>query len=220
MRTLYIIGAVLAAIVVGAVFIVASTGLIKIPVITSVFGFDKAPDLGIQTDPALFSGLLTRQGVTLTDHASNYCLKCDITYSNPGLMEASLTSSELSSYLQATNNEKGPLKGIQVRLGDNNQAEMAAYADLREHGYDFSGPVYAAGRIEKAGTGSIRLDVQSAKAGLVPIPEGYRKSAEEALEDTINDQLQKMPGLRIDALDIENGRLNFNGNFPKTASAR
>ncbi len=220
MKALQSIGIIVVILLFIVLVVVASTGLIKIPLITPVFGFDKAPDLGVKTDTENFNNMLLRENVILTDPVSNYCLTCEITYSNSGPMDITVSSTELSSYLQATNNEKGPLKDIQVKLGDANQAELAAYADLREFGYDFSGPVYSAGQIEKDGSNRLRLDITRAKVGLVPVPKDYAEKGEKALEDEINDQLASMPGLRIDSLSIDDGSLRFVGNFPKQASAK
>jgi hypothetical protein len=130
-------------------------------------------------------------------------------------MEISLSSSQLSSYLQATNNE-GPMKDIQVRLGSNNQAEMSAYIDLKEFGYDFKGPVYAQGTFAKASDNSIRVDVSSAKVGILPVPEGTAKKGQQELESLINSHLSKMGGLNIESLEVEDGNLNFKGDFPRT----
>ena len=46
MKTINIIGIVLVALLLIVLLVVASTGLIKIPVLTSIVGADHAPDLG------------------------------------------------------------------------------------------------------------------------------------------------------------------------------
>ncbi len=220
MKAINIIGIVLVGFILVALIVVASTGLIRIPILSSLLGADRAPDLGVKTDPVLFERMLNREGITLTDPHENYCLDCEITYSNPGPMDIYVSSAELSSYLQATNNEKGPLKDIQVKLGSNNEAELGAYVDLKDRGVNFAGPVYAKGTIEKGGSTTIRINVEKAKIGLVPVPERYVDQGENELEDIINDQLAKMPGLDIETLDIDDGVLHFKGDFPKTASAQ
>ncbi len=219
MKTINIIGIVLVALLLIVLLVVASTGLIKIPVLTSIVGADHAPDLGVKSDPGLFESMLEGGGITLTDPSGNYCLDCDIKYSNPGAMDIYVTSSELTSYLQATNNEKGPLKDIQIKLGNNNEAEIGAYLDLKDRGVNFAGPVYAKGRIVKGSPATLRLEIDKAKAGWVPVPGSYLDQGENELEDTINDQLAKMPGLNIETLSINDGQLHFKGDFPKTASA-
>jgi hypothetical protein len=195
--------------------IVAASGMVYIPVLTDLMGTDKAIDLGVEVDPVIFDGLVQEQGINLADPASAYTLTSDIIYSDAAPMEISLSSSQLSSYLQATNNE-GPMKDIQVRLGSNNQAEMSAYIDLKEFGYDFKGPVYAQGTFAKASDNSIRVDVSSAKVGILPVPEGTAKKGQQELESLINSHLSKMGGLNIESLEVEDGNLNFKGDFPRT----
>ncbi|WMW25764.1 hypothetical protein RE474_03325 [Methanolobus sediminis] len=213
---LNIIIAAVSVVIIGVLTIVAASGMVYIPVLTEVLGTDEAVDLGVETDPLLFDNLVEEQGVTLKDPVSQYQLTSNIVYSDTAPMDVSLTSSDLSSYLQATNNE-GPLRDIQVKLGDNNQAEMSAYLDLKEYGYNFKGPVYAEGSISKGSDNTISIDIDSAKVGLLPLPEGSIEQGGQELESLINSHLAKMPDLRIDTLEISEGNLNFQGDFPRTA---
>jgi hypothetical protein len=182
-------------------------------------GTDKPMDLGINTDPALFDSMLKDNGITLTDQVSNYCFTCNIIYSNPGHMDITVSNSELSSYIRATNNRFGPLKDIQIKLGNNGIAEMSANLDLKSFGYDFSGPVYAEGSIKKSGNNKIEISFSKGKAGLIPLTDNYLNQASDYLGNTINNQLANMPGVNIEELDINNGELHYKGEFPKTISA-
>lgn len=213
---LNIIIAVVGVVVIGVLTIIAASGMVYIPILTEILGTDEPVDLGVEVDPVLFDNLVEEQGMTLADPVSQYQLTSNIVYSDTAPMDVSLSSSDLSSYLQATNNE-GPLRDIQVKLGDNNQAEMSAYIDLKDYGYDFKGPVYAEGSISKASDSSIQIDITKAKVGLLPLPEGSADQGAQELESLINSHLAKMPGLNIETLDISNGNLNFNGDFPRTA---
>lgn len=78
-------------------------------VLTSILGTDEARDLGATIDYALFDEMIEDQGIVLNDEISDFTLTSEILYSDAAPMDLSLTSSQLSSYLQATNNE-GPLK--------------------------------------------------------------------------------------------------------------
>lgn len=198
-----------------ALTIVAATGLVNIPILTSVLGTDEAKDLGVKVDPVLFDEMVGENGITLKSPVSEYQLTSNIQYSDPAPMNITLSSSQLSSYLQATNND-GPIKQIQVKLGDNNEAEMSAYVNLKNYGYDFKGPVYASGRFEKASNSTVRVDLYGAKVGMLPLPAGTSDKGEQAFEDLINSNLAKMPGLNIETLEIKDGQLYFDGDFPKT----
>jgi hypothetical protein len=212
-RNLIVIGILIVLFL--ALTTVAASGLVNIPILTHVLGTDEARDLGVEVDPVIFDQMIEENGITLRSPVSEYQLISNIQYSDPVPMDITLSSSQLSSYLQATNNE-GAIKQIQIKLGDNNEAEMSAYVDLKDFGYDFKGPVYASGRFEKDGDSTIRMDIYEAKVGMLPIPDGSVDKGEQAFEDLINSNLVKMPGLNIETLEIEEGQLHFDGDFPKT----
>ena len=204
----------------GVLTLAAASGIIKIPVLTALLGADKPRDLIGEVDPNLYKNTLAKGEVTLVDEADKYCLICDITYKDSSPMDITVSSAELSSLLRATNKNLGPLKEIQIKLNDNNQAEMSAYLDLKDYGYDFSGPVYAAGSIVKSGSSDVAVEIQRVEVGILSIPEEYIKQGEEGLNVLINSQLEKMPDLKIDSLEISDNALHFKGDYPKTASVK
>jgi len=194
---------------------VAASGLVNIPILTHVLGTDEAKDLGVEVDPVLFDQMVEENGITLKSPVSEYQLTNNIQYSDPAPLDITLSSSQLSSYLQATNNE-GAIKQIQIKLGDDNEAEMSAYVDLKDYGYDFKGPVYVSGRFEKSSDSTVSIDIDEAKVGMLPMPDGSADKGEQAFEALINSNLAKMPGLNIETLEIQDGQLHFDGEFPKT----
>ena len=204
----------------GVLTLAAASGIIKIPVLTELLGADKPRNLIGEVDPNLYKDILAKGEVTLVDEADKYCLTCDITYKDSSPMDITVSSAELTSLLQATNKNLGPLKEIQVKLNDNNQAEMSAYLDLKDYGYDFSGPVYAAGGIVKSGSSSVAIKIQKVEVGILVIPEKYIKQGEVGLNVLVNSQLEKMPDLKIDSLEINDNALHFKGDYPKTASVK
>jgi hypothetical protein len=199
--------------------VIASTGIFYIPGFSEVLGTNKARDLGVKADPAKFNALLARENVKLHGEPSDFDLTATIRYGPAAPMDATVTSEELTSLMQATNNAKGPLKNMQLRLGSNNQLEMSADADLQKFGYPVSGPVYLKGTLEKAGSDSVRMSVSEGSLGLIPIPADMLKQGENGIEQQVNRQFSSMPGMRIDTLSIDNGRLHYTGAFPESATA-
>jgi len=204
----------------GVLTLAAASGIIKIPILTALLGADKPRDLIGEVDPNLYKDTLVRGEITLTDEVDKYCLICDITYEDFSPMDITISSAELSSLLRATNKNLGPLKEIQVKLNNNDQVEMSAYLNLKDYGYDFSGPVYAAGSIVKSGSSDVAIEIQKVEVGILSIPEEYVKQGEEGLNLLINSQLEKMPDLKIDLLEISDNALHFKGDYPKTASVK
>lgn len=199
--------------------LIAATGIVYIPGISEILGTNKPRDLGVKADPALFNSLLARENVKLSGPVSNYDMTANIQYGPAQPMDVTVSSDELTSMMQATNNEKGPLKNMQVKLGNNNQMEMSANADLQKYGYPVNGPVYLKGTFEKSGSGSVKVTVNEGSFGLIPLPGNIQQQVGDGVEQGINHQLADMPGMRIDTLEIQNGQLHYSGAFPQTASA-
>ena len=198
--------------------VIAATGIFYVPGVSEVLGTNKPRDLGVKADPAKFNALLARENVKLTGPASGFDLTADIKYGQARPMDVIVSSEELTSMMQATNNEKGPLKNMQVKLGSNNQMEMSADADLQKFGYPVKGPVYLKGTFEKSSSGSVNVIVKEGSLGLIPVPADVLQQAGDGVEQQINHQLGSMPGMRIDQLEIQNGQLHYSGAFPQTAS--
>jgi len=197
---------------------IAATGVLYVPGLSELMGTNAPRDLGVKADPAVFSALLARENVKLTGPASNYPLTADIRYGPASPMEVTVSSAELTSLMQSTNNANGPLKNMQVRLGSNNQVEVSANADLEKYGYPLKGPVYLKGTLAKAGPGSVKVTLSEGSLGILPAPGFALQQGEDGLEQQINKQLASMPGMRIDTLSIENGQLRYTGAFPRTAT--
>ena len=219
--TKILLGLVLIVIIVilCGVVLVAATGFIKVPILTSLLGTDKPRDLGVRIDPSYFQDMLNTQAIKVDGSYDRYCLDCYITYSDMKPMDISVTSSELSSMIRSTNDLDGTLKDVQIKLGDNNGMEMSANLDLTKYGYDYKGPIYAQGTVAADGNNAIKIDVSQADAGLIPVPGEYTQRGAQELEKVINRQLSRMPGLNIEDLSINNGVLHYKGNFPTNIQA-
>ena len=212
--------AVILLLIGGILTLAAASGMVKVPLLSSLLGTDKPKNLIGNVDPNLYKDTLVRGNITLTDEADKYCLTCDIVFEDSSPMDITLSSAELSSLLQATNNNLGPLKEIQVKLNNDNQLEASAYLDLENYGYDFSGPVYAVGSIFKNDASGIAVEIQRIEVGILSIPEEYLEKGEDGLNVLINSHLAKMPDLKIDSLEISDNALHFKGDYPKTASVK
>jgi len=202
----------------GGLVAVAASGLVHVPVLTKLLKADQPKDLGVTISEQLFTDMLRQAGINLVGSYADFCLTCQIMYANPKPVELSVTSDELSSYLQSTNNVLGPLEHIQVRLLDDNTAEMSAFIDLTEYGIDMAAPVYVTGAINTDGS-TIDFDISSAKVGALPVTQNYIEQGETELEQLVNSHLEAMPGLTIDTLEINNGTLEYAGIFPTTITA-
>ena len=201
------------------VSVITASGIFYIPGFSEVLGTNKPRDLGLKADPARFNTLLAPENVKLTGHYSNYVLTAPIKYGSAVPMDTTVSSEDLTSMMLVTYNAKGPLKDMQVKLGNNNEMEMSAYADLETFGYPVKGPIYLKGTFLKGSSSSVNINVKEGSFGLIPVPENVLKQGEDGLEQELNRQLSNMPGMRIDQLEINNGQLHYSGAFPQSASA-
>ena len=212
---------IIAFILIAAFFlaVIASTGLFYVPVVSEALGTSAPKDLGIKADPVKFHNLLERENITLTGPASNYPLTASIRYGPSAPIDATFTSEELTSMMQETNNANGPLKNMQIRLGNNNQLEMSANADLEQIGYPVKGPIYLKGSLEKGDSGSVKVTLTEGSLGVLPAPDFVLQQGEAGLEKAINNHLANIPGMQINTLSINNGQLHYTGAFPQSATA-
>ena len=200
------------------VFGIAYTGLIRIPILSDILGTHDPIDLGIETDDELFLTALDKYGIFIEGNPNEFCVTCEAQYSEYKQTDISLTSAELSSIIQATNYQTGPLQDIQIKLGDNNSGELAAMIDLSPYGYDYQGPVYAAGSITVENN-RVSVDLSKAKLGKIPAPTKYLDQGASGLEALVNSALANMNDLDVDSFSVENGQLNVQGNLPTHYSA-
>lgn len=206
-------------VVIGGVFVLGASGLWRVPWLTAVLRTDRPKDLGIVASDTLFTELLAEQSVNLHGDWDEFCLDCDMTYSDPSPMSIAVNSEQLTAYLQATNRTRGPLRNIQIKLADDNYGEMSAWLDVAVGDYRLQGPVYANGSFAVTGERELSFAIDQAKFGLLPVPANYVTEGEAALADLVNSQLRNMTGLRIESLSVDTGVLTFQGDFPHTITA-
>jgi hypothetical protein len=213
---------ILAVLVVLALLIaaaVAASGIVQVPILSNMFGTDRPADLGVIPDYGGFRGAVDAQGVHVDSPYSKLCLTCDVRYGDSRPMNVSLDSAEATAYFRAVNDEKGPLREAQIRFGDNDEVEVTGLLNVDFEGRHFDGPVYGKGIFKKASGTSVVIVLRSGRSGLMPVPRQYLDAAQNALEDRFNQQFASMPGLMIDELSVEGGKMRFKGDFPHDVSA-
>jgi hypothetical protein len=191
----------------------AASGLLQVPLLTPLFKADKPKDLGIDGNAQMAVDLIKRHQVKIKGNLFQACLNCPLSYSEASPLNVALTSEQLTSLLKETNDQQGVLRNLQIKLGDHNQLEMSAWLDLNPYQVKLKSPVYARGSIRANGK-HLLIKIDLAKLGIVPVTDKYIQRAQKELNQLVNRQLDRMSGLTIDKLSIENGRLIYQGNFP------
>lgn len=155
--------------------------------------------------------------VKLTGQTSDFYLTAPVRYGSAVPLDTRVSSEEIPSMMQATDNARAPLKNMQVILGTNNEMEMSAFADLEPYGCPLKSPVYLKGSFLKGSSSGYYH--KGGCFGLIPVRENMLKQGEDGIEQQINPQLLAMTGMRIDSLEINNDQLHYRGAFPQSAYA-
>jgi len=88
---------------------------------------------------------------------------------------------------------------------------------LNNYGINFKAPLYARGSVQAA-QDRLKIKIDSAKLGLLPVVSKYLIRGQQELNQLVNRQLNSMPNLTINKLEIDNGQLHYQGNFPRLIS--
>ena len=196
---------------------VAYVGVAQIPVLSAVFGMDKARDLGVVADNTGWEKLVTDNGVVLSSPRANYTLSSKHTFS--GTINYSGTVSEaVLAALPEMNANVGPIRDVSFRIHAGS-IEVAAFADLSSYGYPIAGPVYGTFNVTRTGPHSISLDPKTVDFGHLPVPADMSSKVKDGLNSWINGRLATIPELKIDTLTLNEGSITFAGTLPKTYGA-
>lgn len=206
---------ILIIITVGA-FALDKYNIVKIPLIDQFTNNQKTV---AQIDPEYFGKIAKEKNIKLNSDPGNYCLTCDLTFSDSKPLELAMNSSQLSSALQSLNNTKGPLKNIQISLGNNNNGHLEADLNLSDYGIKLKPHIKVDGSFTFT-KNSIHFNLENAKAGPLPVKPEYLKRGEEELNKIVAKQIDKMPDLSIEELSVKNGIGKYKGNFPHQISSK
>lgn len=203
-----------AFIIILAVFIVlavgvSATGLVNVPLVSSVIGSNQPRDLGVKASPEALASIQKDMPVKILGGPSGLCLGCAQTYEGEIAITARRTSEEMTSFLQLFPRESNDiLKNTQVRY-----IEGGLEISTRLKKY-VSAPVYVKVMVTRTSAKSVALDIVDGKVGLFKVPEQYRKKAEEFFTKLINEHLADVQGFSMDKLEFHSGYSDFAGTYP------
>lgn len=212
----FIIILVIFVLLAGGVFTVAATGLWQVPILTYLLRADKPIDLGVANDVIFLDGWIEKYGLNLSGQLDNCNDGCRVRYLDIGNQRLIMSSEELSSYINTLYTGSLPVSDIQIKLDDNNKAEVSAWVNLSDYGYEVSAPVYLRGAVHQIDGQTINIDIINAKVGLLPLPDKYYTQAEIELEKIFSSEAASIVGYSLDSVDITDGQLNISGQLPQT----
>lgn len=211
---------VMVLVVLGAIVIAgaAFTGIVQVPVVSSLVGMDKPRDLGgADADPVAFEAALAEHGLTLASPAENYTLGSAHTFSGSVPVDAVLSEAIINAMGEIANDSPA-FKDVSVRFHDGS-AETSAMIDLGGFGYPISGPVYLAWSVEVSGPRSVAVSLDTVELGRIGVPADFLAQAEDAINGYLATRLAAIDGLTIEAFDLQDGAVHFAGALPERYEA-
>jgi hypothetical protein len=217
MRKLAALLIALAIIAIGGLSAVAYVGVAQVPVLSAVFGMDKARDLGVKPDNAAWQKLLTDNGFQMPSTKANYTLSSKHSFSGSVTYSGTVSQETLNALPEWSANV-GPVRDVSFRFHAGS-VEVSAFADLSSYGVPAAGPVYGSFKVTKTGAHSVKIEPISVDFGHLPIPADMTSRVSGDLNSWVNGRLAAIPELSIETLTFNEGSVTFAGTLPKTYSA-
>jgi len=177
-------------------------------------GIKSGVDLGVTHDEADFVNFKDKIGMSLAADPSHLCFTCEVRYSGKKEADFSLTNEELSAWFDGLNSQAAVISGTQIKV---EPGRASIVTNVHYQGVVY--PVFASGGVQKAGSQSVKIDVDAVKLGKVPIPQSVAVRIEEALNQFANQKLAEMDNLEIEKLGLQKDKLHFKGTLPGEASS-
>jgi len=205
-----------------------------VPGLSSIFGADKAKDLGVINSDESFYLANEKMGVSRIGDAGTTSKK--ILFEDAKPVDKGLSGQEISSLIAKGEWKYNPIsEGFQLRINEDNTVEASGILNrTRLNGYlavnNLSDVLkytskfnflpekvafYVKGKANIVNN-KVNLNLTSAQAGRIPLPTD--SGSMKAVENFLEKRIPTVSGLNIDSLDFNNGKMNFKGAFPSKMS--
>lgn len=187
-----------------------------VPVLSSVIGANSPRNLGIKTTSADFKKTLESIGFSLDDGAG-FGPDTHITYgSQIKKVDGVFSNEQISSLINFNHADKYPIRNAQIKISKDGTLEASAKVKVQNFkGYSVDNAVYVKGRIEVIGSKQIKINPEKIEIGRLPVP--VNQNVVKLIEDEANKKINSIPGLSIQSVSYEEGKVNFKGTIPASA---
>lgn len=170
----------------------------------------KVVDLGITyTEADATRAIVEKSGVELDDITGLY-LGSDPKTEGSKSVDAVFSNAEVSAAGNYANSEKGPFNNVQVKMLGNNEGEASGFLSIKE----INAPVYVKGKVTVSGPKSFAINTSELRVGKYNVPSSLIQIVEAKFNSYLNSQLDKVEGLEIERVEINNGQVHFVGQVP------
>jgi len=176
----------------------------------------KVVDLGITYSEAdAKRAIVEKAGVELDDITGLY-LGSDPKTEGFKSVDAVFSNAEVSAAGNYANSEKGPFNNVQVKMLGNNEGEASGFLSVKE----ISAPVYVKGKVTVSGPKSFSIKASELRVGKYNVPLSLVRMVETKFNSYLNSQLDKVEGLEIERVEINNGQVHFVGQVPSKVTTK
>ena len=216
-----------------AFWYIARSGLV--PVLAKLVGADKPVDLGVTSSAAQATSVVQKLGIKLdSPPAATNPAGYRKQYTGQVKINQEISESEVSALLNYNHVSYWAVKDAQVKIHGDGTVEAALVVrtselTIRRDGDVPTGimrylpavlpdqlPVYVKGRLDVVGPQQVSMDFQSIQIGRVNVPSSVvNGDAESRATQYVNDRLRNIPGLSIQAISYQDGKVHFKGTWPK-----
>jgi len=177
-----------------------------------LMGQAEAENLGVNYSDADYQSALKKMDVDWDTKIDGSNVETQMMYEGAKKVDVVLTEAESSAILANLNSPRFPIKDVQVKLMDNNQAQVSTLVTYKGRDYPVKTTV-SAGIKGKTASGKIIVIY----VGNLKIPVSYWPKIEVYVLKLINGRFSRMTGLDIVKFEIKRGRLHIVGTVPAKA---
>ena len=201
-----------------AVFILLALGAGMtgfVPGLSDALGANSPRDLGVKVTKADYDSAVKKVGFILDDSAG-LGPNTRISYQGQKQVSATFSQEEISALVDFNNADLFPVKDMQIKISKDGTLESSAKISVNNYnGYTLNNAVYAKGKIEVASPKTLKLEPEAVMIGRIPTP--VTDTMLGAVEKEVNAKLASIPGLTIQSVSFDHGKINFKGTIPASA---
>ncbi|HWI62933.1 MAG TPA: hypothetical protein VNT75_13890 [Symbiobacteriaceae bacterium] len=190
-----------------------------VPGLSGLVGANTPRDLGVHATPADYDRVVQNISTMVKPAPAAGGAR------TPQKFDHEFTEAELSALLAHSSDSAWPVRSAQVRVHADGTLEASlglskeaippeVLQRLPRVTLPSEVPVYVKGRLSIAGPNELRLDAQHAEVGRFPLPVSlFAPGGALSFSDLLNDELRSTPGLVLQNLTYQEGRVRIQGTY-------
>jgi hypothetical protein len=206
-----------------------------IPIVSDIMGTNRPRDLGIKYTDADYKSARSKTGVELVALPADTPIEQSIQMFGKKPVNTVFTDEELTALANNRKWKYYPVNDVQIKMNPDGTAEVSArlltgrllnYGKatgvpeyymtnvLDKIGLIPNPPVYIKGKATVV-NGQITGNVEKLEVGRIEMPKSLVDENNGKLIEFLEGGIQRTPGLTVDSLTFNDGKMNFDGTLPQ-----